>query len=153
MVTNILILGLMISLAPTFSAGAVQRPDQFVSDVWVVVVINGREAMGFAPRTGPYTDGAPSVYSEAGVPDLRTRDGAPVKGFRFHGWRDGEVYRIVAFAVVPADRAPKTAPDDVGAFKRIEFGRLEIRPGEEKPFPGMKEIGMTPWTIRVALRS
>jgi hypothetical protein len=29
---------------------------------------------------------------------------------------------------------------------------LEIRLGEEKPFPGMKELGMTPWTIRVKPR-
>lgn len=118
-------------------------------EVWIHVVINGKAVMGFVPAENRSAGSQRGVCSEVGDAGARTKDGSPIRGFEFTGWREGRRYHVVVFAIVPT-REPGSqglCAEGTG-FKRVEFGTLRISSGEELTIPEMKEAGMTPWVIR-----
>ena len=138
MLTPCLTVFLAIAGGPGTRAIVVQ--DQ---QVMVGIVIDGTEQMGFVPRLEPYTQGGPAVSFPIRDGQARTKDGLIVRGFEFIGWKEGDGYRVFAFVIVP----PK--PDSPGAERRLDFASVHVRVGEAVPFEKMKDVGLTPWTIRV----
>jgi hypothetical protein len=114
----------------------------------VHVVIDGKEEIGFVPREEPYTQGGPSVSFRVRDGQARTKDGLAVRGFAFIGWKEGDGYRVFAFVIVPP-RPESTA----GGERRLDFASVHVRPGEAIPLEKMKDIGLTPWTIRVRAKN
>lgn len=121
--------------------------------VWVDVLINGKVAMGFAPaadRSSRNTRGVCSQLSEAGG---KTKDGLPIRAFDFSGWKEGDAYRVVVFAIVPTGGPVSQTPcSEGGGFKRAEFDSFRVKPGEELTIAKMKDAGLTPWVIRTGLK-
>jgi hypothetical protein len=112
--------------------------------VMVGIVIDGKEQIGFAPRPEPYTQGGPAVSFPIRDGQAKTKDGLIVRGFEFIGWKEGDGYRVFAFVIVP----PKS-DSNAGGERRLDFASVHVRVGEAVPFEKMKDVGLTPWTIRV----
>jgi hypothetical protein len=74
--------------------------------------------------------------------ESKTKDGLPIRGFQFIGWKEADGVRVFAFVVVPPAQG---SPD--GADRRLDFGSVHIRSGEKLAFDKMKDVGIAPWTI------
>ena len=117
--------------------------------VWVNVLINGKAVMGFQPAAAPAGQSQRGVCSEVTEAGARTSNGAPIRAFEFTGWKEGERYRVLMFAIVPAERSVASGPCSARTgFKRVEFEDLRVRSGEELTISKMKAAGVTPWVIR-----
>src|SRR5688572_20249712 len=96
--------------------------------VWVDVLINGKAVMGFAPaadRSSQNTGGVCSQLTEDGA---KTKDGLPIRAFDFTGWKEGDAYRVVVFAIVPTGGPVSQPPcSEGGGFKRVEFDNLRVK--------------------------
>ena len=127
-------------------AGGLGTPAISVQDqqVMVGIVIDGKERISFAPRPEPYTQGGPTASFPIRDGQARTKDGLIVRGFEFIGWKEGDGYRVFAFVIVP----PKPG-SNAGGERRLDFASMHVRVGEAVPFEKMKDVGLTPWTIRV----
>ena len=139
--------GIMAVVGMRIDASAVQARQD-----WVTIVIGGVEAIGFAPRSEPYTQGGPRVCSEVDEADAKTRSGVPIRGFHFIGWRDGDGIKVVALALVPDAAGAYGLCSEGRGFGLIDFGSVHVRVGQEVPFEKMKEVGVTPWRIRAGSR-
>jgi hypothetical protein len=130
-----------LTVAGGLGARAIPIQDQ---QVMVGIVIDGKELLSFAPRREPYTQGGPAVSFPVRDGQARTKDGLIVRGLEFIGWKEGDGYRVFAFVIVP----PK--PDgNGGEERRLDFASMHVRVGEAVLFEKMKDVGLTPWTIRV----
>lgn len=110
----------------------------------VGVVVDGVERVWFSPRAEPYTQGGPAVGYPVRESSAKTKDGLPVRGLEFIGWKEGDGYRVFAFVVVPPKAGAAETSD-----RRLDFGSAHIRLNEAVTFDKMKELGLTPWTIKV----
>jgi hypothetical protein len=134
-----------LTLLLTIAGGSGTRPIS-VQDQQVIVqiVIDGKEQVWFVPRPEPYTQGGPAVSFPIRDDQARTKDGLIVRGFKFIGWKEGDGYRVFAFLIVPP-----AAESTTGAERTLDFASLHVRLGEAISFEKMKDLGLTPWTIRV----
>lgn len=132
-------LAVFLAIAGGPDARGVSVQDQ---QVVVAIVIDGQERAGFAPRPEPYTQGGPTVSVPIRDAQAKTKGGLVVRGFEFIGWKEGDGYRVFAFVIVP----PRSGS---GVERRLDFGSVHVPVGEAVPFEKMKEVGLTPWTIRV----
>jgi len=144
----VLLIGIIAVLGIRFDASAVQARQD-----WVTIVIGDVEALGFAPRSEPYTQGGPRVCSEVDEADARTRSGVPIRGFHFIGWKEGDGIRVVALAVVPEAAGAYGLCSEGRGFALLDFGSVHVRVGQEVPFEKMREAGVTPWRIRAGSRA
>jgi len=121
---------------------------------WVHIVIGGHEAMSFVPLDEPYTECGPGVGGAVHEPAAKAKDGTPIRGFEFTGWKEGDGYRVMVFAQIPGG-APggARAACQTNGLKRMDFGSVHLRAGTEVAFTKMKEVGVTPWVIRVGPKS
>jgi hypothetical protein len=115
--------------------------------VIVGIVVDGTERVNFVPRLEPYTQGGPSVGVPVREGEAKTKEGLAVRGFEFIGWREGDGYRVFAFVIVPAKAGTDSSGD-----RRLNFGSMHVRPGEAVVFEKMRDVGLTPWTIKVRPR-
>ena len=140
----------LFTVVLTFTAAASMAQER---DVRVDVLIKGEPVMGFVPaenRAGSNQRGVCSEVDETGV---KTRDGVPIRGFELTGWKEGDGYRVLVFAIVPTQEpGSKGLCSDGTGFKRVEFGDLHVKPGQKVTVPKMKDAGMTPWVLRVGGR-
>ena len=109
-------------------------------DVWVNVLIGGKPAMGFIPATERSKSLEGGVRSEVQDANAKMRDGARVSAFEFKGWKERDGYRVLVLALVRTE---------TGSLKSVEFDSLHVRAGQQVVLNKMKDVGVTPWTIRV----
>jgi hypothetical protein len=121
--------------------------------VRVDVLLKGKAVMSFVPaadRSGQGSRGTCSEVSEAGA---KTKDGLPIRAFEFTGWKEGEGYRVLMFAIVPAGGPSLQTPCSAGAgFKRVEFANLRLKSEDEVTLSSMKAAGVEPWVIKIGPR-
>jgi len=135
---------LLAVTAASSSRAGIQR-------VMVDILIKGDPVMGFVPaedRAGSSQRGVCSEVDEAGG---KTKDGAPIRGFAFTGWKEGNGYRVLVFAIVASDDPGSTGLCSEGTgFKRVDFADLRVKAGQQLAISKMKDAGMTPWVIKVS---
>ena len=88
--------------------------------------------------------------------DVRLKDGEIVTGFGFNGWSEGEGVRVVVTALLPTDgtnryveRKPGTPP----SFRKQEFARFTLSPGEKRSVDEMKALGIEPMLVQLDTKS
>ena len=128
--------------------GADQEKGQFV----VVSDASGMRG-GFQPDAQPRD--VTKTIARVGVMllqrDVRLADGQIVTGFGFDGWAEGEGVRVVVTALLPADgtnRYLEMKPGMRPSFRKQEFARLTLSPGEKRPVEEMKALGIEPLIVR-----
>jgi len=118
-------------------------------EVWVNVIINGKAVMGFVPAADQSRQGERGVCSQVTEAGAKTKDGLPIRAFEFTGWKEGDRYRVVVFAMVPSGGPVSQTPCSEGSgLKRVEFDNVLVKSGEEFTIAKMKAAGVTPWVIR-----
>ena len=121
--------------------------------VQVDVLLNGKAVMSFVPaadRSGQASRGTCSEVSDSGA---KTKDGQPIRALEFTGWKEGEGYRVLLFAMVPAGgRSLQTPCFARDGFKRVEFDSLRLKSEDEVILSSMKAAGVEPWVIRIGPR-
>ena len=134
---------ILLALLVAISAPVMAAQDE----VWVNVLIEGKVAMGFAPAANREGSRHRGVSSDVGA-EAKTRKGEPIRSFELTGWKEGDSYRVLVFALVP------NAEINSGGsrLKSVEFADLRLKAGQERAIPGMKEAGVTPWVLRVGRR-
>jgi hypothetical protein len=136
-------LAVMLSAA---TATAVAQDRQ----VWINVLIKGKVVMGFLPAEDRSTHSSRGVCAEVEEAGARTQDGQPIRALDLTGWKEGEGYRVLVFAIVPARGEPGSQGlcSEGTGFKRVEFADLRVRAGRDITILKMRDAGMTPWVIR-----
>ena len=118
-------------------------------EVWVNVLINGKAVMGFVPAADRSRQSERGTCSELREAGAKTRTGLPIRAFEFTGWKEGEGYRVLVFAIVPTGGPVSQTPcSDGGGFKRVEFDNFRVKAGQELTISAMKDAGLAPWMIR-----
>lgn len=144
MINTLKLFTLLLAVTAATSMAQEQR-------VQVEVLIKGKPVMGFVPaenRTGANQRGVCSEVDETGA---KTNDGDPIRGFEFTGWKEGDGYRVLVFAIVPSQEPGSRGLCSQGTgFKRVEFGDVRVKAGQELTVPKMKDAGMIPWVLRVS---
>ena len=118
-------------------------------DVWVNIMINGKAAGSFVPAADQSRQGERGVCSQVTEAGAKTRDGLPIRAFEFTGWKEGDQYRVMVFAIVPSGGPVTPIACSGGAgFKRVEFDNVRVKSAEEFTIAKMKDAGVAPWVIR-----
>ena len=86
--------------------------------------------------------------------DVRLPDGQIITGFSFDGWTEGDGVRIVVSALVPADGTNRYVEVQRGMppaslFRKREFNRFALVPGENRNIDEMKALGIEPMVVRL----
>jgi hypothetical protein len=120
-----------------------------VQEVWVNVIINGKAVMGFVPAEDQSRQGERGVCSQVTEAGAKTSDGLPIRAFEFAGWKEGDRYRVLVYAMVPSGGPVSQTPCSEGSrLKRVEFDNVLVKSGEEFTIAKMTGAGMAPWVIR-----
>jgi hypothetical protein len=88
--------------------------------------------------------------------DVRLADGKIVTGFGFEGWTEGEGVRVVVSAMLPSDGSNRYVEVPRGtrpSFRKQEFARLLLKPGEKRPIDEMKALGIDPMVLQLETKS
>ena len=117
--------------------------------VWINVLVNGKPVMSFVPADTEADRDSRGVFSAVDQP-AKTRNGEQIKAFHLSGWKEGDAYRIMITACVPARTRSDASSScsENSDLKSVEFVSLRIRAGQQVTIPRMKEAGMTPWSLR-----
>jgi hypothetical protein len=88
--------------------------------------------------------------------DVRLKDGQIITGFGFDGWIEGEGVRVLVSALLPADGTNRYLEGKPGmrpSFRKQEFARLTLSPGEKRSVEEMKALGIEPMVLRLDTKS
>ena len=89
--------------------------------------------------------------------DVRLKDGQIVTGFGFDGWTEGEGVRVVVTALLPTDGTNRYVEIKRGmpppSFRKQEFARLTLAPGEKRSVDEMKALGLEPMLLQLGTKS
>lgn len=88
--------------------------------------------------------------------DVRLADGRIVTGFGFEGWTEGEGVQVVVSAMLPSDGSNRYVEVPRGtrpSFRKQEFARLLLKPGEKRPIAEMKALGIEPMVVQLETKS
>lgn len=138
--------GALLIAGPVTAAPGVQN------QAWVYVAEDGGRLWGrFLPGLEPYAPGCgPGVGSrERG---LKTVKGEPIDGLDLVGWREGEAWRVVVYAMLAGDPDPAANRDCADSRRRHEIASVLVRPGGDAVLEKMKAVGARPWRVAVVLR-
>jgi hypothetical protein len=84
--------------------------------------------------------------------DVRLADGKIVTGFGFDGWTQGDGVQVVVSSLLPADgtnRYVEVARGTRPSFRKQEFARLVLKPGEKRAIDEMKALGIEPMVLQL----
>jgi hypothetical protein len=151
------LLAALFAVTVTFAVGALARELQS-KGLYVVVSDGTGERGGFQPDDHPLD--VPNTTARLRVAlmqkDVRLADGQIITGFSFDGWTEGEHVRIVVSALVPADGTNRYVEVKRGmrpSFRKREFARFALAPGEKRNIDEMKALGIEPMVVRLDTKS
>lgn len=121
--------------------------------VWLDVAVNGKSVGGFAPAPDKASMNQTGVGEDVTAAGVKTKDGASIRGFELRAWKEGERYRVLAFAIVSTDDRGSRVPGYGAGFKQVEFDAALVKLGEEWTISKMKDVGVNPWVLRAELKS
>ena len=87
---------------------------------------------------------------------MRLADGRIVTGFGFEGWTEGEGVQVVVSALLPSDGSNRYVEVPRGtrpSFRKQEFARLSLKPGEKRPIAEMKALRIEPMVVQLETKS
>ena len=152
---NRLLAGLFVA---TVALGVGELGADQEKGLFVVVSDAGGMRGGFQPDAQPRD--VASTIARVGVmlqqKDVRLADGQIVTGFGFDGWTEGEGVRVVVTALLPADgtnRYLETKPGMRPTFRKQEFAKFTLSPGEKRRVEEMKALGIDPMVVRLDTKS
>ena len=88
--------------------------------------------------------------------DVQLADGRIVTGFGFEGWTEGEGVQVVVSAMLPSDGSNRYVEVPRGtrpSFRKQEFARLLLKPGEKRPIAEMKALGIEPMVVQLETKA
>jgi hypothetical protein len=105
----------------------------------------------FLPGSEPYAPGCGPGVGER-VRGLKTAQGEPIDTLDLVGWKEGDAWRIVVYAMLAGAPGPaaNSACDD--SRRRREIASVHVPAGREAVLEQMKTIGARPWRVAVVLR-
>ena len=143
----------LLAATVTVVSGALEREQQ--GKGLYVVVSDGTGARGgFQPDDHPLD--VPNTTARLIVAlmqkDVRLADGKIITGFGFEGWTEGEGVQVVVSAMLPSDGSNRYVEVPRGtrpSFRKQEFARLVLKPGENRNIDEMKALGIEPMVVRL----
>ena len=147
----------LVATTLTFGSSVLTRAHQ--SKALYVVVSDATEMRGaFQPDDHPLD--VPNTTARLMVrlmqKDVRLADGKIVSGFGFEGWTEGEGVRLVVSALLPRDGSNRYVETPRGrrpSFRKEEFARFVLKPGDKRSIDEMKALGIDPMVVRLDTKS
>jgi hypothetical protein len=128
-------------------------PDRGPQQAWVYVFDAGRsQPWGrFLPGETSYEPGCGPGVSER-TPGLKTAQGELIDTLDLVGWRDGDTWRIVVYAMLAGEPDPEADPACADSRHRRLVTSVKVSAGGEAVVEAMRRIGARPWRVSVVLR-